>query len=670
MPCIKLSSGKTVCYGEDTNKYPDGGPVNKNKPIVDKGVDINAKPWMKDNDSWIENILEIVDPTGISSWDDVRRARNNYGPDSNEAMIEMSGAIPFLGKIGKSGKIITGGFGLLQDIVKGSKYLPSGAQKKVLDKTYDLYQKYAKSGGKELDEILGSGSKLIRDNVPLLNPSLHASSSPVINSFNFLQKFGRGKTTYDAATGSKDDSGFKGGFGSNEPLQYDGRNVLPDLSSEYSYSQGGTIFFNHEPVRFPDGGEVDLKLNRVPKPVKDDFDMSGGFHGNLFHNVGARGELNYGPLNMSGQAMLSGYDKSWNPNVSSNLSTNVQVNPKLNVSGNLNYNYNKGEGSQFSPTIGANYQANPNLNISGSFSPGSNSASFSIRKKFPDGGKTLQVQGSNFNFPISKDRQLAEQARQQGDIATQNRVVPKEAVKANVVAKEKIKQQQERKAQEDFYNKGKTELNQGEADTKTAMERQLLDLNLGFDELEQQGNLAPGLRDFQNMGGLDKGLFLMGSAFEPMGSGKPKIVKDLQTNVSNKTSIVHNPKRSDQLDGIAYDIMHNDSRVGELMGSWDRNKNFVTQSVDINPQFQGKGIGKKAYAELSKSLPAESNVVSSGMFNTDNLGNQPGKNLWESLVKSGQAEKIKEGQYKMLKKDGGKNTKTIRLSTGKIITLK
>jgi len=158
-----------------------------------------------------------------------------------------------------------------------------------------------------------------------------------------------------------------------------------------TYSQGGTIFFNHVPVHFPDGGEVDLKLNRVPKLVEDDFDMSGGFHGNLFHNVGARGELNYGPLNMSGQAMLSGYDKGWNPNVSSNLNTNVQVNPKLNVSGNLNYNYNKGEGSQFSPTIGANYQANPNLNISGSFTPGSNSASFSIRKKFSDGGKTIRL---------------------------------------------------------------------------------------------------------------------------------------------------------------------------------------------------------------------------------------------------------------------------------------
>jgi hypothetical protein len=139
---------------------------------------------------------------------------------------------------------------------------------------------------------------------------------------------------------------------------------------------------------------------------------------------------------MSGQAMLSGYDKGWNPNVSSNLSTNVQVNPKLNVSGNLNYNYNKGEGSQFSPTIGANYQANPNLNIGGSFTPGSNSASFSIRKKFSDGGK------SKFNFPVSKERQLMQQARAQGDMPVAPGIVKaKEKLREQEAVKKKLSKQ-------------------------------------------------------------------------------------------------------------------------------------------------------------------------------------------------------------------------------------
>ncbi len=139
---------------------------------------------------------------------------------------------------------------------------------------------------------------------------------------------------------------------------------------------------------------------------------------------------------------------------------------------------------------------------------------------------TPKAQTGRYNIPVSKERQLAEQARMQGDIAAQNKVLPKEAVKVNAIAKEKIKQQQERKAQEDFYNKGRTELNEGKADVRSALERKLDNLNLGFDQLEQQGNLAPGFRDFQNMGGLDKALFLMGSAFEPMGGGKAGFVKN------------------------------------------------------------------------------------------------------------------------------------------------
>jgi len=117
-------------------------------------------------------------------------------------------------------------------------------------------------------------------------------------------------------------------------------------------------------------------------------------------------------------------------------------------------------------------------------------------------------------------------------------------------------------------------------------------------------------------------------------------------------SIVHNPTRSDQLAGVAYDVMRGKSRVGELMGSWNPDKNFISQSVEILPEFQGMGIGTKAYEQLARSLPEGSKVVSSGMFNTNQLGSQPGKNLWESLVRSGKAVKLGEGNYKMLKKGG------------------
>jgi hypothetical protein len=53
-----------------------------------------------------------------------------------------------------------------------------------------------------------------------------------------------------------------------------------------------------------------------------------------------------------------------------------------------------------------------------------------------DGGK------NKFNFPVSKERQLAEQARQQGDIAVQNKVLPSNQVAKDAKVKQQTKEQQ------------------------------------------------------------------------------------------------------------------------------------------------------------------------------------------------------------------------------------
>jgi len=223
-----------------------------------------------------------------------------------------------------------------------------------------------------------------------------------------------------------------------------------------------------------------------------------------------------------------------------------------------------------------------------------------------------QLGGRNsFNFPISKERQLAEQARMQGDIAVQNKVLPKEAVKTNAIAKEKIKQQQERKAQEDFYNKGRTELNEGKANVRTALERKFDNLNLGFDQLEQQGNLAPGFRDFQNMGALDKGLFLMGSAFEPMGGGKPKIIMDHLNTISsntnrNLTDLQVAQKFAKQ---YGYQLPANLERISQsdiltdrvIKGMMDRHNTFV-RGVSTNWDELQKSLVKEHGPEKGKEL--------------------------------------------------------------------
>lgn len=63
--------------------------------------------WYKKKDTNIENIFEIVDPTGISSYDDVARSYKKSG-FSGETAIEILGALPLLGKIAKAGKVVEG----------------------------------------------------------------------------------------------------------------------------------------------------------------------------------------------------------------------------------------------------------------------------------------------------------------------------------------------------------------------------------------------------------------------------------------------------------------------------------------------------------------------------------------------------------------------------------
>jgi hypothetical protein len=61
---------------------------------------------LKSKDTWQENVIELLDPTGISSYDDAERAyyewkdsKSSY-PDFGQVM-DMFGAVPLLGKFGK-----------------------------------------------------------------------------------------------------------------------------------------------------------------------------------------------------------------------------------------------------------------------------------------------------------------------------------------------------------------------------------------------------------------------------------------------------------------------------------------------------------------------------------------------------------------------------------------
>ena len=54
-----------------------------------------------ETDSTLENILEVFDPTGISSWDDVYRSANDPNSKWYDTAVEVAGALPLVGKLGK-----------------------------------------------------------------------------------------------------------------------------------------------------------------------------------------------------------------------------------------------------------------------------------------------------------------------------------------------------------------------------------------------------------------------------------------------------------------------------------------------------------------------------------------------------------------------------------------
>jgi len=66
-------------------------------------VETPVKQQGGNTDSTFEDVAEVFDPTGISSWDDVYRSYKQSGM-SPETFIEVLGAIPILGKLGKASK--------------------------------------------------------------------------------------------------------------------------------------------------------------------------------------------------------------------------------------------------------------------------------------------------------------------------------------------------------------------------------------------------------------------------------------------------------------------------------------------------------------------------------------------------------------------------------------
>lgn len=180
------------------------------KPLAKKKY---SKP---SGDSLAEDIFEFLDPTGISSYDDVYRSYKKNGLLSVDTGIEILGALPLVGKAGKIlkgatrvnkvlnkinkvnkvvsksekiiPKVLSAGTSLSKDIAKvskGGKANPIGALAKVSGKVGDNLIKAEKTVSKTTGKVVDKAIKkfpekeeLVRTTAATLN-TLNTASSAV-----------------------------------------------------------------------------------------------------------------------------------------------------------------------------------------------------------------------------------------------------------------------------------------------------------------------------------------------------------------------------------------------------------------------------------------------------------------------------------------------------------
>lgn len=157
-------------------QFQDGGSMLdsvKTKRVPLKEISkIPNKP--ERTDSNLENIVEIFDPTGITSWDDVYRSYQETGWSPSTA-LEVLGALPFLGKVGKVGKLaeaasktfaITGrqkrnAKALAQTLKAISKFGPPAGR---ATDTYQAYEQW-QNGGQMMYPMMQEGGTQYIDSV-------------------------------------------------------------------------------------------------------------------------------------------------------------------------------------------------------------------------------------------------------------------------------------------------------------------------------------------------------------------------------------------------------------------------------------------------------------------------------------------------------------------------
>jgi hypothetical protein len=97
-------------------------------------------------------------------------------------------------------------------------------------------------------------------------------------------------------------------------------------------------------------------------------------------------------------------------------------------------------------------------------------------------------------------------------------------------------------------------------------------------------------------------------------------------------------------------IMKDDNRIGDISYE-DKGNNRVIKRFDIDKEHQGKGFGKETIRQLAREAELEGKTLVSDKAD---MNNENSVRVYESLVKSGEAERLPDNSYKMLpsKEDG------------------
>ena len=85
------------------NNSPREEPTPWVDPVLGR-IDRENNEKYADSDGGFENFLEFIDPTGISSWDDVSRTFRNPSASNLERGFALFSALPYVGKLGKLAK--------------------------------------------------------------------------------------------------------------------------------------------------------------------------------------------------------------------------------------------------------------------------------------------------------------------------------------------------------------------------------------------------------------------------------------------------------------------------------------------------------------------------------------------------------------------------------------